>query len=163
MRWHRLDLYKVRSAKNLSQWKNFKNRSVFDEVMPEILQTLFFPDTVYMSVTLINKVAWQCQSYEGRQTGRSLRHIVCILVLFHITYDSLFSLLHWESDCTVVCTKTCVGNDVDSLSSLSSWCEWSHRHWLSGMYGVLQLLVRHNRLCSSVVLLLSGFYVTSCH
>jgi len=27
--------------------KAFKNRSVFDEVMPEILQTLFFPDTVY--------------------------------------------------------------------------------------------------------------------
>jgi len=26
--------------------KNFKNRSVFDKVMPEILQTLFFPDTV---------------------------------------------------------------------------------------------------------------------
>ena len=28
--------------------KKFENRPVFDEVMPEILQTLFFPDTVYI-------------------------------------------------------------------------------------------------------------------
>jgi len=38
----------------LWHWKNFENRPVFDEVMPKILLVPFFPDTVYILLTLMS-------------------------------------------------------------------------------------------------------------
>jgi len=49
----------------LRLWKNFENRPGFDGVMPEILQTLFFPDTVYITGAVWMSFDWFADTIQG--------------------------------------------------------------------------------------------------